>query len=199
MNASAFIKVDKATFYKFITASAQVDGRYEYVRGRIMQQMTGGTWKHSKIGGRFFVLLTNAADAALWDVNGPDRGIDTPETIRYPDVSMEPVGADPTSFATAAPALIVEVLSPTSGDRDLDVKPAEYLSLPSLRAYIVASQDEPACLVWLHDAATGKFPVEPQRVAGLDAVIDVPSLGLQIPLQAVYRGIAEKLMGIPSA
>jgi Uma2 family endonuclease len=199
MNASAFIKVDKATFYKFITASAQVDGRYEYVRGRIMQQMTGGTWKHSKIGGRFFVFLNSAVDSRQWDVNGPDRGIETPETVRYPDVSIEPVGADPNSLATATPALIVEVMSPTSGDRDLDVKPAEYLSLPSLRAYIVASQDEPACLVWVRDAVTGKFPSEPQRVAGLDAVIHVAGLGLAISLRAVYRGVAEQLMDPPGA
>jgi Uma2 family endonuclease len=199
MNASAFIKVNKAIFYKFIAAPAQAEGRYEYVRGRIMQQMAGGTWKHSRIGSRFIVLLSSALDGTRWDVNGPDRGIDTPETIRYPDVSVEPVGADPTSLATASPVLIVEVLSPSSSDRDLDVKPAEYLSVPSLRAYIVASQDEPACFVWIHDPVSGKFPAEPQRVAGLDAVIDVAALGLAIPLHAVYRGIAEQLMDAPGA
>ncbi len=197
MNSSTFIKVEKATFFKFV--AAQAEGRFEYVRGRIMQQMAGGTLKHSQIGGRFFVILTNAIDSERWIVSGPDRAIDTPETVRYADVTIEAIGADPTSLATTAPALIVEVLSPTSADRDLDVKPAEYLSLRSLQAYIVASQDEPACLVWLRDPATNAFPTEGVRFAGLDAVINVAALGLAIPLQAVYRGIAEQLIGIPGA
>ena len=96
-------------------------------------------------------------DATRWEVNnGSDRGVETSETIRFPDVIVEPSGADDESLATSEPAIVVEVLSPTSGERDTEIKPAEYMGLPSLLAYIVASQGEPACLVWLR-APDGSF------------------------------------------
>ena len=56
MNANAFVKVDKATFYRFIV-NAPENERYEFVRGRIMQQQQGGTLRHAQIGKRFVAVL----------------------------------------------------------------------------------------------------------------------------------------------
>jgi hypothetical protein len=44
---NAFSKVDKRTFLRF--AAGQAGERYEYVRGRIVQQMTGGTRDHGGV------------------------------------------------------------------------------------------------------------------------------------------------------
>ena len=63
-------------------------------------------------------------------------------------------------------------------------------SLLSLQAYIVASQDQPACFVWLR-RADGTFAAEPAAVEGRDAVIHIPALSVAIPLAEVYRGIGE--------
>ena len=187
MNAHTFLKVDKATFYGFV--QAQAEGRYEYVRGRIMQQMTGGTFKHAQIAKRFISALDKMIDASRSAINGSDRGVETSETVRYPDVSVEPIGADPDSLATLEPTLIVEVMSPSSEDRDMYVKPGEYLGIPTLQAYIIASQDEAACFVYLRQN-DGRFPQEPSTIQGLDESIDIPSLFLSIPLAEIYRGLA---------
>lgn len=88
-----------------------------------------------------------------------------------------------------APVLIVEVLSPSSTGTDLTAKLAEYTSLPSLQAYIVASQDEPIVWVWQRDAATGAFPDKPQEVSGREAAIGVAALELSLPMADLYRGI----------
>ena len=190
MTAHPFIIVDKATFYRFL-ASAPEGPRYEFVRGRIIQDMGGGTLKHTKLARRFSFVIERQLDEAKWEVNnGSDRGVETSQTVRLPDVVVEPAGASETSLATTEPVIIVEVLSESSGERDLEAKPAEYTSLPSLIAYIVASQNDPACQVWLR-GADGAFPKQPATIEGRDQVIGIPALSVAIPLAEVYRGIGE--------
>lgn len=185
MNASAFVKVDKATFFTFV--ERQGEGRYEYVRGRIMQQQQGGTRRHARIADALHQHLRMQLDAAEWVVLEA-RGIETDDTVRYPDVVVEPASEPDHSLTTRKPIVIVEVLSPSSSDRDLDVKPAEYLAIATLQAYIVASQDEPACYLWVRDAE-GAFPAAPVSLIGREKSIDIPVLSLSIPLDAVYAGI----------
>jgi Uma2 family endonuclease len=185
MSAHAFIKVDKSAFLKFAAAR---EGRFEYVRGRIMMQQSGGSRRHSKIAKRFLVALDHQLDPARWETLGSDLAIDVGMTIRYPDVLVEPVEAELDGLATFQPALVVEVLSPSSEERDLVAKATEYLSLHSLQAYIVASQDEAACLVWLR-GDDGDFSAEPVTVNGHGGVIRVPALAVELRLGDIYKGI----------
>jgi len=188
MSAPALIKVDKAAFYQFV-ANAPDNERYEYVKGRIVQQQPGGTLVHATIAKRLARLIERQLDEDNWAVlSGSDRGVETVETVRYPDVVVEPAGARPDSLSTDQPALIIEVLSPSSSDRDLTTKPSEYTRLPSLHAYIVASQTAPECLIWLR-RPDGTFADDGVVVSGLTQSIAIPSLSLTNPLADVYRGI----------
>jgi Uma2 family endonuclease len=184
MSAHAFIKVDRATFFKFAQSH---EGRCEYVRGRIIMQQ-GGTFDHGRIAKRFLKLLDEQLDPQKWFASGSDRGVETSVTVRYPDVTVEIAGADPGSLFTQQPVIAIEVLSPSSEERDLDIKPLEYLALPTLQAYIVAAHDDAACLVWLR-GDDGTFPAEPVEVKGHAASIHVPALAVEISLGDVYRGI----------
>jgi Uma2 family endonuclease len=187
MNASAFSKFDKAAFFKVVEA-ANDDQRFEFVRGRILQQQKGNTRGHVLVATEFLMSLARQLDETEFDVLGPGFAVETDETVRYPDVLVVPSNLAGDAMATRVTPLIVEVLSPTSVDRDLCVKPAEYLSIPSLQAYIVASQDEPACLVWQR-GADGTFPAEPVEIKGQAGVIRVAQLSVEIALADVYRGI----------
>ncbi len=189
MTAHALMYVDKETFYRFIE-KADDGHRYEYVRGWIMQQQQGGTFHHARVGSRFVLTLNQVVDPAVWAVTGADRGIDTGKTVRYADAVIEKLGADRKSLSTKEPALIVEVISPSSEERDLGSKPLEYFNLASLQAYIVASQDEPLCYVWVR-GTDGSFQERPAEIKGRDQVIQVPALGIAISLAEVYRGIGE--------
>jgi Uma2 family endonuclease len=188
MNVSTHIKVDKAAFFRFI--ASQAEGRYEYDRGHIVQQMTGGTMAHSLISQRFISAFERRLDAVAWAVTGHSRGVETPFTVRYPDVLVEPMPAALSDYATGVPAVVVEVLSPTTEGIDFNAKLAEYGGLGSLKAYIVASQDQPRCWVWLR-ADDGHFPESPDEVVGLERRIDIPPLSLSISLAEIYRGIAD--------
>ncbi|MFM9939315.1 MAG: Uma2 family endonuclease [Hyphomicrobiaceae bacterium] len=185
---NAFAKVDKETFLRF--AATHAEQRYEYVRGRIVQQMTGGTRDHGQVARRITRLLEDQLDLAGQTVI-PDRGVETRETIRYPDVVVEPSDEPGTSLSTSRPMLIVEVLSPSTTATDLDVKPHEYLSLASLDAYVIASQDEAAMLIYQR-GGNGQFPAEPREVSGMDAEVTIAgrSLAVTLRLADIYKGIA---------
>jgi Uma2 family endonuclease len=187
MTAHPFLIVDKATFYRFV-ASAPEGHRYEFVNGRILHTMTGGTHGHNQIALRAAFAMSRQLASTDWAISVADRGVETARTVRYPDVVVEMQGADTKSLATSEPVVVVEVLSEGSSERDLETKPLEYLALPSLQAYIVASQDEPVCQIWLR-GADGSFPAQPDTIDGRDQVIHIPALSIAIPLAEVYRGI----------
>jgi len=180
-------KVDKAAFFRFIQQQPE-HYRYEYVRGRIMQQMAGGTRRHAQIMTRFILALSHRLDEAEWIVLPSDRAIDTGPTIRYADVVVEPAAGDWDSLSTEAPVIAIEVLSKSSEDRDLYVKPTEYLSVETLQAYIVASQDEPLCFVWTKDDR-GQFPIDGIEIRGSAGLIEVPLLSSPIGLAEIYAGV----------
>ena len=87
------------------------------------------------------------------------------------------------------PVIIAEVLSPSTSTVDLGDKVAEYLELPSLLAYLVFSQDEPKAWMWVRGEAG--FSPTPIVLAGREATIEVPALGVSLPLSAIFAGIAE--------
>jgi Uma2 family endonuclease len=188
MTAHALMYVDKPTFYRFVTNSDERH-RYEYVRGWIMQQQAGGTLRHARLGAAFCAVLRSAVDLSIWAVSGPDRLIDLDGAVRFADAVVERVGtAADDSIETAHPVVIVEVLSPSSEERDLSVKPLEYFRATSLDTYIVASQDDVLCYAWQR-RPDGSFAEAAEVIRGRDQVITIPTLGIAVALDEVYRGI----------
>ena len=186
MNANAGIKVDKATFYRFI--ERQAEGRFEYDRGHIVQHMTGGTFDHSQITTDLVATLRALLSRKDWAVSTQNRGVDTGETVRYPDVVVEPAGGARKTLSTSSPTLIVEVLSPSTTELDLNTKPAEYTGLASLSAYVVVNQDRPEALVWQRDA-NGRFPDVPATIMGRDSILEISALKIAVPLGSFYDGV----------
>jgi Uma2 family endonuclease len=125
----------------------------------------------------------------VWSTTIADRGIELENAVRYPEVVVEALSTvNPASRWTTTPALIVEVLSPSSVERDLEDKPAEYATIPSLHAYIAASQTEPAAWFWLR-SPRGRFPAKAKKMMGPVGSIVIPSLGLSLALADIYRDL----------
>jgi Uma2 family endonuclease len=85
------------------------------------------------------------------------------------------------------PVLLVEVLSPSTAATDLGDKAAEYLQIPSVAAYIVLAQDDPKAWLWSRTDRT--FAPRPEVLVRTEAVIQVASLDLQLPLLEIYADI----------
>ena len=85
------------------------------------------------------------------------------------------------------PSLIIEVLSPSTELYDRDLKWAHYRKIPSLKYYLLVSQTKPMVEVYGRPHAQSLFYL--QDVDGLDAIVDLKLLDIQIAMQDIYEGI----------
>ena len=81
------------------------------------------------------------------------------------------------------------MLSPSSATIDLGDKPAEYLRVPSVCAYLVLSQDEPKVWAWVR--GDGGFDAAPKVIKGKDAMVRISALSLELPLAEIYKDFPE--------
>jgi Uma2 family endonuclease len=134
----------------------------------------------------FALTLLERELSATWEVL-PGLGVRVSETNRpEPDIVTLPrtgasldLGGRDRSDALVA----FEVLSPSTEDRDLRWKRAAYTSLASLTHYVVIAQDAVEVVVFARD----KGFVE-QRLRSLDDALELPPLGISLPLAEIYRG-----------
>jgi Uma2 family endonuclease len=185
MNVQLPLHIDKAAFLAWVQGR---EGRYELARGRVLM-MVGASRNHGIIVGNLFSLIREQLDPGAWTII-QDFGLEAgPETLRYPDIVVDRRGGRGDDFTATSPALLAEVLSPSTAEIDLGDKAAEYLQLTSLAAYLVVAQTEPKTWIWVR--RDRGFPPKPTIIAGLDKVIHVSSLHLALPLGAIYAGVAE--------
>jgi Uma2 family endonuclease len=179
------LRMGKSEFLTWVQAH---EGRYELAGSRVVM-MTGASRGHAILVRRLAAALEKRLDSNQWTVLTSDFGVDLgPSTVRYPDVVVDVAGGRFKDLTATAPAVIAEVISPSSAKDDLGVKADEYVRLPSLSAYLVLAQDEPKARVWLRGAAG--FSPEPKIIEGLDAVIEIASLAINLPLAEIYAGVA---------
>lgn len=187
MNAPLDLRMDNRTFLHWMQGR---EGRFELDRGRVVQQMTGGSRNHFILAGRFVSALATRLDPGRWNVGATDLAVEVGDSVRYPDVMVEPAGMDGQALSSTQAVVLVEVLSPSSVVRDLQTKLAEYTTLPALEAYIVASQDEPILWLWQRSRdAARSFPAEPEEVNGRSGVVTLASLGVKLAMADLYAGI----------
>src|ERR1044072_8866895 len=185
MNIQLPVHMDKLAFLAWIQGREE---RYELVDGRVVM-MTGGSRGHALVVSGLAKALDRGLDAARWSVLTSDFASSVgQDTIRYPDVIVDVAAGQLGDLTATAPALIAEVLSPSSVATDLGDKSAEYLHLPSLLAYLVLSQDEPKAWIWVR-GATG-FSAAPEVIAGEQGTVRVPALSIELPLSEIYQGFA---------
>jgi len=185
MNAPLGLKLDKRAFLQWVQKQER---RHELKDGEVIMH-PGVSRRHYKLVGRFVVAFSNRLDPDGWNVGPTDFAVEIGPDIRYPDVVVERVNPDGAALSTDAPIVLIEVLSPSSVGTDMVEKLAEYTSLASLEAYIVASQDEPICWVWQRDSEDRSFPNKPEEIAGRNKEINVAALGITLPMSEIFRGI----------
>jgi len=176
---------DKKAFLHWVQTQRH---KFEFKNGEAVMH-PGGSRRHWQIISDFVQVLGNQLDPKLWSVGPTEFAVEIGEDIRYPDVLVEQASAAGHELSTGKPVVLVEVQSPSSAGTDMKAKLAEYTSLASLEAYIVASQDEPILWVWERDAATRGFPAAPVEVRGRGVLFHVRALDVALPLAELYRSI----------
>jgi len=183
MNVQLPIHMDKAGFLGWVQ---EREGRYELAQGRVVM-VPGASRGHGIIVMNLAALMRAQLDPAAWTVIS-EFGLDCgPDTLRYPDIVVDRAGASLGDYTATAPVLLAEVLSPSTEAVDLGDKAAEYLEIPSLRAYLVFSQVQYKAWVWVRHSDV--FAPTPSLIGGLDKVVKVAPLNLIMPFGAIYAGI----------
>jgi Uma2 family endonuclease len=176
MNVIVRTGVSLAEFLDWERAQPQ---RYEF-DGTQPIPMTGGTVAHARMARRLTEALSRSLPADHEAFGGDLKVLTAPSRVRYPDVLVLRGTPDPAAD-TVAPVVVFEVLSPSTGLTDLRVKPEEYAAVASILAYVILSQDGAAGAT-VSRRANGWSP---EAVA---ATLDLPEIGVAIPLHALYRG-----------
>ena len=85
------------------------------------------------------------------------------------------------------PALVVEVLSPSTEAHDRGYKFAQYRQLDSIREYVLVSQSEPRVerFEWQPD---GRWVLSEH--VGMNAVCRFESVDCEVPLADIYENVA---------
>ena len=182
------IKVDPAAvtpeqFFSWVTTQ---DGRYELVDGEVVM-MAGAGRRHDAI----VVNLTAALHAQTRSgpcqtFTGGTYVVITPSTRRMPDLGVDCGKPAEDSLVADRPALLVEVLSPTTGGFDVTVKLAEYQALPCLDYILFVDTDSPNVHLYSRGPASAWTDAV---LKGLDAIIRLDTLNVTLRLHDVYAGL----------
>lgn len=155
--------------------------RHEYVGGELYA-MTGASRAHNRIALNIARNLADAAEGSPCRVYISDMKVKVEDAFYYPDVVVACEEPPEDEYVEDAPCVVVEVLSPSTEATDRREKLAAYQNLPSLKMYVIVSQNERLVTHyardesgrWRRDDLTGKerFPVPcpPDAELSLDAV-----------------------------
>ena len=174
-------------FYAF--TDARPDGeKWELLEGVPVLNASPSRLHQRIIKNLTFVLATIERESEVsWEVL-PGLGVRVSETNRpEPDVLILPKhgqSADPQGRDRNDIVVAFEILSPSTADRDLRWKRTAYTSLPSLTHYVVIAQDAVDIVVIARETAFAE-----QRLRSLDQSLELPALGISLPLAEIYRDI----------
>ena len=167
-----------------------VHQRHEYVRGRVYA-MSPARLAHQVIAGNLFsalhVRLRGGRCRAFMD--GGRVRLEEADMYVYPDVTAV-CGRVETEdrYGTETilnPTLVAEVLSPSTERFDRRDKSDGYRQRATLREHLLLAQDRPRVERFLLDGDRWV----PSVIEGLDAVLTLSSLGIEIPMAEVYENV----------
>jgi Uma2 family endonuclease len=136
------------TVEQYLAAYEGAAGRYELVDGEVLK-MAAETNRHALLKGNVYFALRQAVRKAKKDCTVLPDGSSiriNQNTAREPDVSVQcGPKPDPKSMLLDNPSIVVEVVSPSSENRDANQKLEEYFSVPSITHYLIVWPNKKLC------------------------------------------------------
>jgi Uma2 family endonuclease len=162
--------------------------KHEYLGG-VVYAMAGGRNAHNDIAGSTYVAVYVRLRGQRCHPYNSDTKIrvQMPGHVRfyYPDASVTCRPNPPSDSFQDEPAVIFEVLSRRTRRIDEVEKRDAYLSIPSLYVYALIEQELPAVVVFRR----GDKEFVREVYEGMDAVIPLPEIGIELPLAEIYEAV----------
>jgi Uma2 family endonuclease len=182
----------RASYEDYLAVEAVSEHRHELIDGVIVA-MAGGSDEHNAIAGRFAMCLgAGLPDGCRYYTPDQRFWIASSARGRYSDGSIvcgKPDHPPHDGQATTNPAVVLEVLSPSSEGDDQGDKRIDFQSLASLQAYVVASQDRRRVEVWRR-ASDRSWAPHPDVYVDGDA-FTLPTSPTPIEVAEIYRGVLD--------
>jgi Uma2 family endonuclease len=177
------------TWETYLDWEARQSLRYELVDGQVYA-MGGGTADHDSIGNNLRAALHAQLRGKPCRAHGPDLKVRAGKDGRYPDALVDCGPRVPGALHAQEPVVVLEVLSKSTGWIDQSLKLRDYDATPSIRAYVLISQDELRALVYARDV-DGRLGIQSAvLLEGPEASVEIPEFDLALPFTVLYEGLA---------
>lgn len=172
---------------EYLAQERKASTKSEYLNGEIFA-MAGTSRKHNLIAVNLARELSERLREGDCEVYQSDMRVKVDETglYTYPDVTVVcggPEFEDAEVDTLLNPLILFEVLSSSTADYDRGGKFAHYRRLPSLREYVVVSQDR---VLVEHHVRQPKNQWVLSELDSLQDTLDLPSVACEIPLAEIY-------------
>jgi Uma2 family endonuclease len=159
---------------EYLAFERRAEAKHEYHDGVIVA-MVGASWAHNLIVADTLRELSTSLRGGPCAAVANDLRVWIPghRIYTYPDIVAvcgEPRFQDAAVDTLLNPALIIEVLSPSTEAYDRGQKFAQYRSIPSLSEYLLVAQDAPRIDYYRRDP-DGRWFIGDAH--GLDATLDL--------------------------
>ena len=168
----------------FLVWEEQQELRHEFDGVRAIA-MTGGTNAHSEIQAGIVGALRARLRGSHCRAHAGHMKVKTKNGIRYPDAFVACSPRAPSDTVLSEPVVIFEVLSESTMGEDLLVKAAEYQAIPSVQRYIVLQQTHRVAMVYHRQGERW----DSAFVSGKEAVLNMPEIGISVPLAEIYEDL----------
>jgi Uma2 family endonuclease len=177
----------KMTIEEYFAWELNQDIRYEYINGEVFA-MTGGTIPHNDLALNLYRNLYPHLRPRGCRVNVSDVKVQvTPKSpYFYPDliVSCHPDDLNARKFIQN-PTLIVEVLSPSTSNKDREEKFRYYLTMPSLQEYILIDSEK----IYVERYCRGEGRMWLYYPYTTGDIITLSSVEFELPIELLYENV----------
>jgi Uma2 family endonuclease len=172
------------TVEEFNRWHARQPARWKFIGG-VPVMMTPPSMPHTIIKGNVYATLRNKVAGTSYRVLVDGAEIKSQGLSAIPDVLVTCAPLDQTTSTVHEPTLIVEVLSPSTEREDVGRKWQGNCLIPSLRHYLVVSQEQP--FVTVHTRVSEFEWAERVYVEG-EIVLAEPEVSLS--LDEIHEGVS---------
>jgi len=188
----------KFTAQEYLQLEKAATERHEFYEGEIFQMqghgellaMSGAGNRHNIIFSNLFLAVGIALKGKNCRPYGPDMRLNIPENslFTYPDISIycgEPENLREDEETFVRPAVLIEILSPSTREYDRGGKFKLYRDIPSLQEYILV---DTATINVEAFRINNNGHWELEEYKAIAETLELSSLGISVPLAAIYAG-----------
>lgn len=176
---------------EYLEAERRAERKHEYYGGEVFA-IAGASRRHALIVTNLVGELRQLLLRRPCEVYSTDLRLRVTPTglFTYPDVMVvcgEPEFAAEDPDTVVNPVLIIEVLSETTKNYDRGEKFRHYRTLASLREYLLVAQDGVQIEQYVRQA-DGSWRLT--ETSNPEAILELASLGCQLPVASVYEKVS---------